>query len=130
MAVVNPTAGHPTSVGVGAEDGSVLKCVWVLTTADLFGQAIKIPEWSDQTWHFTGTFGGATVVVETAPVDTDAQFAVCKNAAGGAAIAVTAQGVVTPIENSQYMRPKLSVAGAGASITCTLIARRGNSMRT
>jgi len=130
MAVVNPTSGHPTSVGVGTEDGSVLKCVWLLTTADFVGQAVKIPEWSDQTWHMTGTFGAATVVVETAPVDTDAQFSVCKNAAGGAAIGVTVQGVVTPIENSQFMRPKLSVVGAGASITVTLIARRGNSMRT
>lgn len=124
-----PTAGYPKKTGTD-QDGSVMECFWTLTTADPKGDAVQIPEWMDRTWHFKGTIGTAHVKVETAPTDTDADFAETKNAAGGATIDITAlPAVVTPIENSRFARPRLNTAGAGATVTAHVICRRSNNMR-
>ena len=121
----------PIIAGCGDEDGSIKKCTWTLTSADPTGVGVSIPEWSDRTWHVNnGTIGGATLTVESAATDTDADYAACKNAAGGAAIGITAvPGIATNIENSLFIRPRLNPVGSGASVVVTLIARRGNNMR-
>lgn len=126
MAAVTPTITR----NVGVADGSVFKAVWVLTTTDNIGVGIPLPEWMDRTWHLKidggGSIGGGTVAVETAPTDTDVDYAVCKNAAGGAAISLTGATCATSIENAGYMRPKLNGSAGASGVRVTLTARRSS----
>lgn len=115
-------------------DGYVIEGKWTLTTADPFGDALSFPEWADVTISVlsTGTtMGGATVALQTAPVNVSADFATCKSAAGGAAMALTtAPSCATAIERSKFIRPALTVVGAAAVVVVHVIARRTNAMRT
>lgn len=128
MTVAAVRDNNPLAAGA---DGSLIVVTWVLTTADPKGQAVCIPEWYDRTWHAYGTIGGATLAIETAQTNTDAQFAACKNAAGGAAIAITSlPACAVNIENSMFIRPNLSTVGVGATVNVMLVARRMNPLRT
>lgn len=130
MAAILPTVTR----SIGERDGSVLQAVWVLTTDDNIGVGVPMPEWVDRTWHVKidggGSIGGGTVAVETAPTDTDADYASCKNAAGGAAISLTGATCATSIENAGFMRPKLNGSTGASGVRVTLLARRPNNMRT
>ena len=130
MAAVTPTV---TFYAAG-QDGSVIQAVWILTTTDNIGLGFPMDEWVDRTWHLKidggGSLGSGTLAVETAPSDTDADYAACKNAAGGAAIAINAApGVATSIENAGFMRPKLNGSTGASGVRVTLRARRPNPMR-
>lgn len=130
MAAVTPTMNGYA----GQADGSILEVVWVLTTANNIGLGVSMDEWVDRTWHLKidggGSLGSGTLAVETAPSDTDADYAACKNAAGGAAIAINAApGVATSIENAGFMRPKLNGSTGASGVRVTLRARRPNPMR-
>ena len=129
MAAVTPTI----SKSVGARDETVIQVVWVLSTADNIGVGVPFHEWMDRTWHVKidggGAIGGGTVAVETAPTDTDADYAACKNAAGGAAISLTGATCATSIENAGYMRPKLNGSAGASGVRVTLLARRGTPLR-
>lgn len=130
MAAVTPTV----TFYAGQGDGSILQAVWVLTTTDNIGLGFPMDEWVDRTWHLKidggGSIGGGTLAVETAPTDTDADYAACKNAAGGAAIAISsAPGVATSIENAGFMRPKLNGSTGASGVRVTMRARRPNPMR-
>jgi hypothetical protein len=129
MAAVTPTV---TFYAAG-QDGSVLQAVWVLTTTDNIGLGFPMDEWVDRTWHVKidggGSIGGGTVAVETAPTDTDADYAACKNAAGGAAISLTGATAATSIENAGFMRPKLNGSTGASGVRVTMRARRPNPMR-
>jgi hypothetical protein len=101
----------------------VKKFTWALTTADPTGGPIhpRFTDFADRTVYFLGTWGGATAVWEggdgsTYLTLTDAQTV---------AISKTADGIETAIEVPEYSRPRLSVVGAGATVTATCIARRG-----
>lgn len=110
-------------------DGSMVRAVWTLTSADNTGTPIKLPEWADRSIQFGGTWGGATAIVEGS--NDGVLYGGLSNAAGGAAISKTADaGPVSIIELPLYMRPRLSVVGAGATVTVTLLLRRANPMRT
>lgn len=130
MAAITPTI----TKGLASGDGSVIQAVWVLSTTDNIGVGFPMDEWVDRTWHVKidggGSIGGGTVGVETAPTDTDADYAACKNAAGGAAISLTGATVATSIENAGYMRPKLNGSTGASGVRVTLRARRPNNMRT
>lgn len=129
MAAVNPTSINK----VGDADGSVMKMVWVLSTTDNVGVGVELPEWVDRTWHVKvdggGSIGGGTVAVETAPTETDADYASCKNAAGGMDIALTAPGAAVSLENAGFMRPKLNGSTGASGVRVTLLMRRPNPMR-
>lgn len=130
MAAITPTI----TKGLASGDGSVIQAVWVLSTTDNIGVGFPMDEWVDRTWHVKidggGSIGGGTVGVETAPTDTDADYAACKNAAGGAAISLTGATAATSIENAGYMRPKLNGSTGASGVRVTLRARRPNNMRT
>lgn len=130
MAAIQPTITR----AVGSGDGSVIQAEWVLNTTDNIGVGFPMDEWVDRTWHVKidggGSIGGGTVAVETAPTDTTADYAACKNAAGGATISLTAATVATSIENAGYMRPKLNGSTGATGVRVTLRARRPNPMRT
>lgn len=125
-------------------DGSIRKVTWHLTTANDTGVAVKLPEHGDRTWHIkVNNAGGSTVEIQganagdtttagdaSAPADGD--FAPLNNAAGGTALTFNPSSLkcIASIEAPEYTRPKLTVAGTGADVVVTLIARRANPMRT
>lgn len=109
-------------------DGSLNLYTWPLTTANPDGAPIQAPEWADRTWQATGTFGGATVAFQGSNDGTN--WFSLTNAAGGAAVALVAAGGCSTVELPLYVRPNLTVVGAGATISVTLLARRATPMRT
>lgn len=121
MATVQPTWNR--SVG---GSGSADLVTWVLTTADVDGAPISLPEHADLCWQAIGTWGGATLTLQGSNTTTDAQFMSLTNAAGGTAATFTADGIKNTIETPIYKRPKLTTAGSGASVTVTLLIRRNS----
>jgi hypothetical protein len=123
MTTVAPT--NTSEIGNG--DGSLNLYTWALTTANSDGAPVHAAEWADRTWQATGTFGGATVAFQGS--NDGSNWFSMTNAAGGAAIALTAAGGATTIESPYYVRPNLTVVGSGATITVTLLARRAQPLR-
>lgn len=124
MATVTPTVTYP-----GNGDGSVILYSWALTTANPDGAPVQGPEWADRTWTATGTWGGATMAPQ-GNNDGGASWMPLSNASGGADVAATANDVFSTVELPLFVRPNLTVVGAGATITVTLLARRATPMRT
>lgn len=126
MAVVTPTV---TDLGSDAK-----LVTWVLLTADTTGVAIG-PEITSQyqsvTWHARGTWGGATAAVQAANENTDGYFGAVLNADGGAAITWTADAgsTATHAAVGAYLRPKLTTAGVGATVTVTAFCSRQSHRR-
>lgn len=123
---------QPTVVNeIGQRDGSMILWKWVLLTATPDGTPVQLPEWADRTWTVGAAgdaFGGATVAVEGS--NDGVTFYGLNDAAGGAALTIaTPGGCKTVIQNPLYMRPNLSVVGAGASITVYLLIRRAQPLR-
>lgn len=117
MATINPTITDLSG------NGQVFKATWDLTTADHTGAAIsdRFAEFADRTVYFLGTWGGATAAVEggngtTYVALTDPQ---------GNAIAKTLDAIEVITEIPQFTRPRLSTVGVGATVTATIIMRRG-----
>jgi hypothetical protein len=131
MATVTPTvANSGLAPGVGSDDGSIVLYTWNLTTANVDGVPVAVPEWADCTVQAVASnWGGATLTWQGANVNADANFDSLSNAADGAAAQWTADGVKTIIENPLFMRPKLTTAGTGAIVSVTLLKRRTNPMR-
>lgn len=124
MATVTPTAVD-TAIG----DGSIRIFSWDLTSTNVDGAPVRLPEWADLTWVFSGTWGGATAKVQGSADGTTFVTTGLSNAAGGTEFSASADKVATTIERPLYVRPILTTAGAGATITCTLIARRAQPIR-
>lgn len=122
----------PTSQAVDGYGNAVLY-TWVLTTADHTGVAIgpEVVQHTDLCWHASGTWGGATAAAQGSNTNTDGLFGPVKNAAGGSAITFTADAgsPANQIEKPMFVRPKLTTAGTGASVTVTLLARRNPFIR-
>lgn len=104
-------------------DGQVKKFTWTLTTADPTGEPIPGAwcEFADRTIYFLGTWGGATAIWEGGDGSTYVQLTDAQTVL----ISKTANGIETVVEVPEFSRPRLSVAGAGASVVVTCIARRG-----
>jgi hypothetical protein len=119
MATVNPTVTNRDDV---------VEIVWVLTSTDRDGFSAEWYRWADQTWVATGTWGGATLTLEGSADATT--WVPLSNAAGGAAATATANKAITVVELPRYIRPNLTVAGSGATVTVTLLARRQTPLRT
>ena len=101
----------------------VYKFTWALTTADPTGDPIdgRYAEWADRTVYFLGTWGGATAILEGG----DGTTYVGLVDPQGTPISKTADGIEVVTEVPEFTRPRLSTVGTGATITCTVIARRG-----
>ena len=104
-------------------NGQAFKAVWTLTTADHTGVALggKYAEFADRTIYFLGTWNGATAAVEGG----DGSTYVALTDPQGNAVAKTADGIEVVIEVPEFTRPRLSTVGSGATITATMILRRG-----
>lgn len=125
MATVTPTLPE-SAIG----DGSVKVFNWALTTANNDGAPVRLPEWADLTWLASGTWGGATLKFQGSADGTNFVTTGLSNAAGGTEASVSADKVVTTIERPLFVRPILTTAGSGATVTVQLCARRANPMRT
>ena len=126
MAVVTPTI-------VGKARDDLVIATWVLTSTDTTGAALDeaYAQHADLCWHAIGTWGGATAAIQGSNTNTDANFGAMTNASGGAAITWTADGAPKQsIERPLYIRPKLTTAGSGATVTVTLFARRNRITRS
>ena len=116
---------------ISYQDGSVAQWTWTLTTADPNGVAIEMPEWADRNFQVgisTDTFGSATCSIQGS--NDGITFSTLSNAAGATTATFTAAGFKTIIELPRFMRPSLTAVGVGATITCILVARRANPLRT
>lgn len=129
MATITPSITNT----VGREDGSIILYTWILTSADVDGAPLEAPEWADVTWVIgrnSDTFGGATCAIQGANINSnDGDFVNLNDAAGGGAATATTLKSITTIQNPRYVRPKLTTAGTGATITVTALLRRATGMR-
>jgi hypothetical protein len=117
-----------TAVSVFEEPGNTYRASWTLTTAAGTGVFLKQPGASDRSVQAFGTFGGATCILEGSNdprVETDPGNAVWSplTDASTTAISFTAAGIEAVNENPLYIRPRLSVAGTGATITVSLVSK-------
>ena len=94
---------------------------WDLTTADHTGTPIELPMASDRTAQFNGTnWGGATAALEGS-IDGTVFLPLTDPQAN--AIAKTTDGLETVMENTRYIRPRLTTAGTLAVVACWLMSR-------
>ena len=99
-------------------DKSVRKIVYTLTTADPNGSAIPAHDFQHKSIQADGTFGAATVVLDGSNDGTN--FYPLANSAA-AAIGLTVAGLATNVSTVQFVRPRLSVVGIGATIVVCIV---------
>lgn len=117
----------PTTTDISG-DGSVRKFTWTLTTADHTGAAVDWCQWADRSVLFQSVaWGAATAVVEGS---NDGIVFVGLADPQGTPIAKTANGIEAVLELTQWVQPRLSVVGAGATIVVSMVLRRNQPMRT
>ena len=105
-----------------------LQCAWAhVLTADPGGQPFSNPTWNDRTVMATGTWGGATLTLEGSA---DGVTWVALKDVNGVAATATANAAIHIRNCPLFMRPNLTVVGAGADIAVTMLARREYSLRT
>lgn len=123
MATVTPT--------IDKIEDDTLSVSWALTSTNVDGAPVhpNMGQFADRVLQVTGTWGGATCVLQGS---NDASTWFTLNDLFGNAISLTANGMAAPAEAPLYMRPYLSVAGAGATLAAVLSARKlksGQSVR-
>lgn len=118
MAIVAPVY---TKLGKSDDDKLVL-VTWDLTTADTTGEAVAWAEWADRSIAFTGTWGGATAALEGS---NDGSTWIALADPQGTAISKTANAIEAVLELTRFVRAKLTTAGAGATVSATLLMRKG-----
>jgi len=115
----------PTFAGAKprADSADEATVTWVLTTADPNGAYVTpYGDYADRTLHVFGTFGGATVVLDGS-LDGGTNSEILTDPQGNA-ISKTAAAIEAVLEVVSAIRPRLSVVGAGATITCILYMRK------
>jgi hypothetical protein len=117
----------PTFASVGDGDGSYSLLTWPLVTATPDGLPFEMLDKAECCIQSTGTYGGATVSWQGSNDGTN--WFTCTNVAGGTAATMTATGGMQIIERPRYMRPNLTVVGAGATISVTAMLRRNQPGR-
>lgn len=109
------------------QPGGCTLFTWTLTTADHTGEAIQIPGAADKTVQFSGTWDGATAVLDGSNVAGGAgTYCILSSAASGSALGATSDtsgAMACIVENPLYVRPRLSVVGTAATITVNLLVR-------
>lgn len=116
MAEIKATFVDVSQVG----DRGALVYTWAaVTETDTFA-ALDMAEYEAAAVEFTGTFGGATIVLQGAVLST---YATLKDAPGGSDISKTAAGWQTVGQQPRYVKPSAS-GGSSQSLTATLLLRR------
>jgi len=96
---------------------------WTLTTADHTGDDYLVPGWADRSVQVYGTFGGATVVLEgrndfeVTPGSPETLLDPWEKP-----LSFTVKALRQVLDHTVIVRPRLSVVGAGASISVYLFS--------
>lgn len=112
MAVVNDTS---TEVSTLYGKGSL--ATWTALTTGDTGKPVSGVGLSDRSVQFTGTFGGATVVLEGS---NDGTNWVTLTDPAGVALSFTSAGLKQVLQITRYTRPNVS-GGAAVAINCNLL---------
>lgn len=112
MAVVNDTS---TEVSTLYGKGSL--ATWTALATGDTGKPIVGIGLSDRSFQASGTFGGATVILQGSNNGTDW---VTLTDPAGAAISFTSTGLKQVLQVTKYMRPSVS-GGAAVAINCDLL---------
>src|SRR5712692_2913244 len=103
----------------GGVDAVVITWTPLAAAGDV-GQPLQRSDLADRSVQVTGTFAGATIVLEGS--NDGANYFTLSNPAG-AALSFTAAGLMQVNQPTAWVRPHVT-AGSGASLTVTLTARR------
>ncbi len=114
MATVTPTATR-------IREGESMLYAWTLTQADASGASIDAHEYGDRTVQISGTFDGATVVLQGSN-DGAAWFSLTDPQ--GNAISKTADAMETVMEVPLSTRAHSTGGGGSQSVTISLFCRR------
>jgi|SRR3954466_7942308 hypothetical protein len=113
MAVIKATITDMSSKG----DGSAQRVVWAaVTESDTFAAA-AMPEYTARSVHVSGTFGGATVVLNGSNTGTN-YFGL--NNMAGTAISVATEALKQVLEGVINYQPAAS-GGTSQSLTVTML---------
>ncbi len=112
MATVNPTLSH--------RGGDTDVATFALTSTNRDGAPIPVERKKEIYASVTGTWGGATVVMQGSN-DGSNWFTLDDRA--GVAVSLTADGASAVADLPLLIRPYLSVAGAGADLTAIVVTR-------
>jgi hypothetical protein len=93
---------------------------WTLAAGET-GDAVEFPGSITKSVQFTGTFGGATVVLEGANVS--GTYATLTDGDGNS-ISKSSAALETVYENTRYVRPKVTGGDGTTAIVITMLVRR------
>lgn len=112
---------QPTKLDV-SNDGKVVLFTWVLTTADHTGADVQWCNYDSRSALFSSSaWGGATAGIEGS---NDASAYIGLADPQGTAIAKTTNAVETVLENTVYIRPRLTTVGVAATVTVSILLRK------
>lgn len=97
--------------------------VWTGLDGDDNGEALEMPDFSNRSVQFTGTFDSATIVLQGS---NDGSNWVTLQDLEGAAISMTSAGLVSIMEDTRYIRPSVSGGGGSTSLTATVLIAGAN----
>ncbi len=101
----------------------VLETQWTSWAGVTTGVTLQAPNLPDKTVAVHGTWGGATFVIEGSSDGTN-YFTLNDTRGEGNPISLTADNIVTILENVRYIRGK-TTGGTGTSLTVTLTSQSG-----
>jgi len=118
MATVVPTFSKIRGPAGGVD---AVVATWTpLAAAGDVGQPLQRTDLADRSVQVTGTFAGATIVLEGS---NDGVNYFTLSSPAGAALSFTAPGLLQVNEPTAFVRPHVTLGG-GASLTVTMTARR------
>ena len=109
----------PTDPGLTASYPGVVQKKWALGNADT-GVGVSLASFTYKTMTLTGTWGGATVVIQGANEDVDASYITMVDPQGNA-LSKTADAIETLLENPLFIRVKSS-GGTGTVVAAIVTA--------
>ena len=108
---------NDTSTEVNTLYGKASLATWTALATSDTGKPVVGVGLSDRSFQASGTFGGATVVLQGSNNGTDW---VTLTDPAGAAVSFTSAGLKQVLQVTKYMRPSVS-GGAAVSINCDLL---------
>jgi len=114
MATITSTTDRNTSAG------SIIVTWAAMANADT-GTAFQVPSAANLTFQHSGTFGGATIVLQGSN-DGTSWATLTQTGGSNVAFSYTTAGIHCPVEMPVYVRPVTS-GGTGTAIDAVLVCR-------